>query len=154
VLAVLVGGAHILSYYVLKHRIVSREKWDLNICCGNTDGGGVNADICEHAKLPNFKLIDNVYDLPYGDKKFENVLCSHTLEHVDDPERFFLELTRVGKRVILVVPPLWDLLAVFDFFSHKYVFLTMRKEHTTLPPFVKLPFAFSIQKKLGQRLHA
>ena len=66
---VLTGGAHILSYYVLKKRIVSKKKWDLNICCGTTDGGGMNADIREHIKLPNFDLIDDIYILPYKDNQ-------------------------------------------------------------------------------------
>lgn len=152
--AAITGGAHLISYYVLKKKIVERDRWDLNICCGNTDGGGVNADIVQHAKLPNFDLIKSVYDLPYKDKQFESVLCSHTLEHVDDPKRFYDELKRVGKQITIVIPPLWDPLAVFDFFSHKYIFLSMKKKHHALPRHVKLPFAGAIQRKLGQRLSA
>ncbi len=152
--AVLTGGAHIVSYYILKRRIVKKGTWGLNICCGNTDGGGVNADIHKHAELPRFDLIEDVYNLPYKDTQFDSVLCSHTLEHVEDPERFYNELERVGKRVTLVIPPLWDLLAVFDFFSHKHIFLSMRKVHHTLPRHAKLPFARSIQRKFGQRLTA
>lgn len=37
---------HILSYIGLKRRNLNRQTWDLNICSGKTDGGGVNADIC------------------------------------------------------------------------------------------------------------
>lgn len=152
--AALTGGAHVVSYYIVKRKIVNRRSWGLNICCGHTDGGGVNADICQHAQVPRFDLIEDVYNLPYKDSQFESVLCSHTLEHVDDPERFYSELQRVGKQVTIVIPPLWDLLAVFDFFSHKYIFLSMRKVHHTLPRYVKLPFARAIQKRLGQRLTA
>ena len=154
VFGALMGGAHIISYYILKHRILKNGPWDLNICCGNTDGGGINADICKHAKLPNFHLIDDVCDLPYKDKQFNKVLCSHTLEHVDDPKRFYEELIRVGEQVVIVIPPLWDMLAVFDIFSHKYIFLSMRKVHRRLPRYVKLPFAHTIHRKLGQRFTA
>jgi hypothetical protein len=27
-----------LSYRFLKNRVLKRQKWDLNICCGTTDG--------------------------------------------------------------------------------------------------------------------
>lgn len=142
-----------LSYNVLKNRILKRRKWDLNICCGKTDGGGINADIVRHADVPNFIQVD-IYNEPFRDKQFDHVLCSHTIEHVEDPERFFAELQRVGKEVTLVVPPLWDLSAVFNLLEHRWIFLTFRKEHNRLPAYVPLPFAGRIQNRLGQRIHA
>ncbi len=143
-----------LSYSVLKRRIVnSRSSWDLNICCGKTDGGGINADIVKHMDVSNFIQVD-VYNLPFEDKQFEHVLCSHTIEHVEDPVRFFGELQRVGREVTLVVPPLWDISAVFNVVEHRWIFLTLRKKHHRLPPFVRLPLAGPIQRLLGQRIHA
>lgn len=143
--------AHFVSYKLGKNRILKRQKWDLNICCGRTDGGGVNADIVQHDVLPRFVQVSSIYDLPFKDAEFETVLCSHTIEHVDDPERFYGELQRVGRRVTLVVPPLYDLAAVFSIMEHKWIFLTFRKEHQDLPAFVKLPFADAIQRRLGQK---
>lgn len=142
-----------LSYNLLKNRILRRRRWDLNICCGKTDGGGVNADIVKHADVPNFIQVD-IYNHPFRDKQFEHVLCSHTIEHVEDPERFFAELQRVGEEVTLVVPPLWDISAVLNVFEHRWIFLTMRKEHKKLPMYVPLPFADRIQSRFGQRIHA
>jgi hypothetical protein len=144
---------HLLSYRILKRRIVNRRRWGLNICCGTTDGGGVNADIVAHADLPKFVRV-NVDRLPFGDRRFETVLCSHTLEHVDDPEAFYDELRRVGERVTLVLPPLWDVTAAFNLLEHRWLFLTFKKEHTTLPPYVRLPLAAKVQRVLGQRIHA
>lgn len=144
---------HILSYQLLKRRIVGRRRWGLNICCGTTDGGGVNADIVAHAPLPKFVQV-NVERLPFRDEQFNTVLCSHTLEHVDDPAAFYHELHRVGERVTLVLPPLWDVTAAFNILEHQWLFLTLKKEHTTLPPYVRLPLAAPIQKRLGQRIHA
>src|SRR5690625_4725353 len=95
-----------LSYRVMKRRILERQTWDLNICCGKTDGGGVNADVVRHADVPNFIQVD-IENLPFADKQFGTVLCSHTIEHVDDPERFFAELHRVGERGTIVLPPHW-----------------------------------------------
>jgi hypothetical protein len=142
--------AHFVSYELGKNRILKRQKWDLNICCGKTDGGGVNVDIVQHKELPGFRQVDSIYSLPFEDGEFESVLCSHTIEHVDDPERFYAELQRVGRSVTLVVPPLYDLGAVLNIMEHKWIFITFRKEHHKLPGFVKLPFADSYQKRFGQ----
>lgn len=146
--------AHFVSYKLEKDRILKRQKWDLNICCGRTDGGGVNADIVQHDQLPCFVKVSNIYDLPFKDAEFESVLCSHTIEHVDDPERFYTELQRVGRRVTLVVPPLYDVAAVLSIMEHKWIFLTFRKEHQDLPTFVKLPFADAMQRRFGQKNNA
>lgn len=142
-----------VSYTVLKKRTLRRQVWDLNVCCGKTDGGGVNADIVQHADVPNFVQVD-IYHHPFRDQQFDHVLCSHTIEHVDNPEAFFKELQRVGKDVTLVVPPLWDLSAVFNVFEHRWIFLTFRKEHKTLPMYIPLPFSGRIQHRFGQRIHA
>lgn len=148
------SAANWLSYGVLKKRVVNSRKWDLNICCGKTDGGGVNADIQRHEDLPNFVFIKDVEHLPFGDGQFESVLSSHTIEHVDSPRAFFAELNRVGKSVTLVIPPLWDLSAAFNLLEHQHLFLTWRKVHTALPRHVRLPGAAWVQRILGQRIRA
>jgi SAM-dependent methyltransferase len=146
--------ANQISYGFLKRRILTSRKWDLNICCGHTDGGGVNADIVRHNGVANFVKIEDVYNLPFQDGQFKTVLCSHTIEHVDDPERFYEELQRVGDEVVIVVPPLWDLSAVFNLLEHRSIFLTVRKKHHSLPRFVDLPLARTLQERFGQRIHA
>ena len=146
--------ANVLSYRILKQRILRRRRWDLNICCGRTDGGGINADIHRHEELPNFVLLQDVENLPFRDGQFGHVLSSHTIEHVASPRAFYAELQRVGEKVTLVVPPLWDISAALNLLEHRHVFLTLRKVHTTLPPYVRLPGAAWVQKRLGQRIHA
>ncbi len=142
--------AHYISYKLEKTRILKKQKWDLNICCGKTDGGGTNCDIFQHKDVPNFVLVNDIYNLPFANKQFDTVLCSHTMEHVDDPQRFFDELSRVGKKVTVVIPPLYDISANLNLLEHKFIFLTFKKEHNSLPKFIELPFAHKIQKKLGQ----
>ncbi len=143
------------SYGILKNRVVRRRRWGLNICCGRTDGGGVNADIMQHAPLPNFERVDDIYNLPFGDDRFEWVLCSHTMEHVGDPDAFHRELTRVGRHVVYVLPPVWDLSAVLNVFEHKWIFLSFKTEHVDeMPPRIKLPLARTVQKALGQTIQA
>ena len=147
--------AHFLSYSILKKRTLKSKKWDLNICCGKTDGGGINADIAKHKDLPNFILIKDIYKLPFKDKQFNYVLCSHAIEHVDSPVRFYKELKRVGKHVVLVVPPLWDIFASFFAFpSHRWICLTLKKEHTTLPKMISYSLAIAYQNLFGQHIGA
>lgn len=145
---------HILSYYIIKTKILNENKWDLNICCGKTDGGGVNADIYKHEELPNFVLLNNIYNLPFKDREFKKTLCSHTMEHVDDPKAFFDELSRVSTEVTIVIPPLYDIFAAFNIFEHKHIFITLRKKHHKLPFYINFTLANIIHKIIGQRNHA
>lgn len=142
-----------LDYKIFKNRTLKSRKWDLNICCGKTDGKGVNADIQQHKDVPNFVLIKYIYRLPFKDKEFNYVLCSHTIEHVDDPKKFYKELARVGKHVVLLVPPLWDIWgAFFIIWQHKWTFLTIKDKNTKLPKFIPLLFASKIQRIFGQQV--
>ncbi len=154
VFLVILKFTNVLSYTIMKNRELKNRKWDLNICCGKTDGGGINADIIQHSKINNFNLIKNIYDLPYADKQFEYVICSHTMEHIDNPTEFYSELERVGKNLTILIPPLWDLSAAFNFLEHKWVFLSLKTKHSKLPKFVKLPISDWQQKKFGQKIKA
>jgi hypothetical protein len=143
--------ANILDYIILKNYYFKRQKWGLNICCGNTDGGGVNADIIKRS-VPNFILIENIYKLPFKDKEFKDAICSHTMEHVDDPDRFYKELKRISENVVLLVPPIWDLASLGAFREHKWQFLTLRTKYfNNLPRKFKLPWWW-YQKKFGQTI--
>ena len=103
-----------------------------------TDAGGVNADTVRHADMPWLVIVD-VYPLPFRDGAFDSVLCSHTLEHVDDPDAFYRELGRVGRSVTVMVPPLWDVSAALNLLEHRWLFVTLRKEHHALPRHVPPP---------------
>ncbi len=154
-LVILLPCLNWLSYRVMGGIIRNRrEIWDLNICCGKTDGGGVNVDIVKHAEIPNLVVVDDIYHLPFSANQFEHALCSHTIEHVEDPVAFDIELRRVSKHVTLVVPPLWDLCAALNLFEHRWLFLTFRKEHRLLPPHIPLPFARKLQERVGQKIRA
>ena len=142
--------SHIIDYRILKNYYLQKQRWDLNICCGNTDGGGVNADIV-YRNVPNF-VLTGIYNLPFKDKVFKNVLCSHTIEHVEDPENFYEELRRVSENVTFLIPPLWDLMGILLFTEHKWLFLTFKSKHVnTLPKKIKLPYWW-YHRKFGQRI--
>lgn len=58
-----------------------------------------------------FKYLDgrvvyecNVESLPFADKEFDFICCSHVLEHVESPEKACRELMRVGKRGYIETP--------------------------------------------------
>ena len=155
VLLILLPILNRVSYRVMGGIIRNRRKvWDLNICCGKTDGGGINVDILKHAEIPNLVVVDDIYHLPFTTNQFEHTLCSHTIEHVEDPSAFYHELKRISKHVTLVVPPLWDLSAALNVFEHRWLFLTFRKEHHALPPHLMLPVARRFQERHGQKIRA
>ncbi|MBN2862527.1 MAG: methyltransferase domain-containing protein [Bacteroidales bacterium] len=147
-------GTNFLSYTLIKKSVVKSRIWDLNICCGFTDGGGINADIQKYGEMPNFLLTKDIYKLPFSDNQFTHVLTSHTVEHIEDPRAFIDELHRVGENVTILVPPLWDLSAAFNFLEHKWLFLTFRTKVDRLPRYIRLPLANWYQKKYGQRIKA
>jgi SAM-dependent methyltransferase len=59
-------------------------------------------------------VADAYYDgtrFPFGDGRFDVVLCNQVLEHVFNPDEFLAEIRRVlvpGGRVVLTVPFVWD----------------------------------------------
>jgi len=62
----------------------------------------------------------DVQNLPFKDKSFDFVFCSHLLEHVENPGKAIEEITRVGKRGYLEVPfAILDLLKPFK--SHLWL---------------------------------
>lgn len=153
-LSAIIAFLHWYSYRCLKREITERQRWDLNICCGRIDGGGVNADIVKYGDIPNFVKVDNIYRLPFEDGEFETVLCSHTVEHLDYPKRFDRELRRIGMNVVYILPPIWDLAAALNIWEHKWLVLSVRKVHNELPPRIPLPFARRLQARIGQRISA
>lgn len=46
----------------------------------------------------------DIHNLPFADKQFDFVYCSHLLEHVDNPAKACEELMRVGKRGYIETP--------------------------------------------------
>lgn len=49
----------------------------------------------------------DIHSLPFEDKSFHFVFCSHVLEHVTDPEVACREIMRVGKRGYIETPRRW-----------------------------------------------
>lgn len=49
-------------------------------------------------------VVLDIHHLPFADKSFDYIYCSHVLEHVDDPARACAEIMRVGKAGYIETP--------------------------------------------------
>ncbi len=49
-------------------------------------------------------VVADGYRLPFADKAFDYVICSHIVEHMADPKAFLKEVSRVGKAGYIEVP--------------------------------------------------
>jgi len=59
----------------------------------------------EKLKTKNLPFVQaDIQELPFGDKSFDFVYCSHVLEHVEDPAKAISEIVRIGKRGFIEVP--------------------------------------------------
>jgi predicted SAM-dependent methyltransferase len=66
-------------------------------------------------------LADVEDDLPFGEKTFDFVFCSHVLEHLKDPEAALRNITKVGKRGTIVVPSAFkEFMFLFEEQDHKW----------------------------------
>lgn len=54
-------------------------------------------------QLKEIQLFDG-YNIPYEDKKFELVILTHVIEHVEFPRQLIYEASRVGRFVYIEVP--------------------------------------------------
>lgn len=75
-------------------------------------------------------LEGNIENIPFPDKHFETVICTHTLEHVIDIQQGLAELRRVCKKqLIIVLPKQREYKYTFDlhvhFFPYKYSVLNL-----------------------------
>lgn len=62
------------------------------------------------AFIPSDKkmVVGDALNMPFAAKEFDFIIASHIAEHVDDPEQFCKELTRVGKRGYIETPGAFD----------------------------------------------
>lgn len=92
----------------------------LNLGCGNEIMEGfTNVDI---AFKKGVKLWDlNKYPLPWKDDSVDYIFCSHTLEHLERPLDFILELHRISKdgTIIDLYVPHFTLFGTYAELTHK-----------------------------------
>lgn len=75
----------------------------LNVGCGDNTIGDVRIDIREYKKGLN--LIADAHNLPLRDKIVDGALCDSVLEHLENPYKGLLEMTRVSKSKLRIKIP-------------------------------------------------
>jgi ubiquinone/menaquinone biosynthesis C-methylase UbiE len=69
-----------------------------------------------------------VENLPFGDRSFDTVLCTHVLEHILDYRKAIAELRRITRRRLIIVVPreregIYTFNPHFNFFPYRHSFL-------------------------------
>lgn len=62
--------------------------------------------------------VTNGNPLPFVDKKFDLVMSSHVIEHLENPEKLISEMWRVCKNRLVIAVPDGDI----HFYDHKIIF--------------------------------
>ena len=103
-----------------------------------------------------FTQIEPDKSLPFKDKEFDYVICTHVIEHVNDPIFFKKEIERVGKSGYIELPTRLNDNMVFgcdeDIFGHKWWFefdddnnkLIFAKKIDALEKFVSVGSVFNL----------
>jgi ubiquinone/menaquinone biosynthesis C-methylase UbiE len=64
--------------------------------------GGLSIQTTDSSTFHNLDL--NIFPYPFPDKHFDFLICSHVLEHLDDPVRTISEFSRIAKGGYIEVP--------------------------------------------------
>lgn len=96
-------------------------------------------------RAPNATFLEaNVEALPFADRHFDTVVCTHTLEHVRDLAKALSELRRLAKKkLVIVVPKQRPYRYTFDLHLHFFPYAS-----TLLGAFGK-PFGKSSLREVG-----
>jgi ubiquinone/menaquinone biosynthesis C-methylase UbiE len=86
-------------------------------------------DVLKELDIPGLQYKQgNIEQLPFADKSFDVVICTHTLEHVRGLDRSIAELKRVAReKLIIVVPRQKKFRYTLDLHLHFF----MKKEELT-----------------------
>ena len=99
----------------------------LDVGCGSKARGDVNVDLLVPDSLRgwnrNISAIKNfvkadVRALPFKDRSFDFVFCSHVIEHLDDEWEGINELKRVSRKYVAVVVPFVLFAPIVDLIYH------------------------------------
>jgi len=99
-------------------------KTKLNVGCGkDIKKDYINIDV---VKLPGVDVVHNLnkFPWPFKDDKFDEILCSHVLEHVTDFERTIKEIHRILKKggIVKITVPHFSGVGAWTCPQHKRAF--------------------------------
>lgn len=99
------------SEFFLKGKVLSVGCGDgleveaLQQVCEVVKGVDISSDKVKIAQDRGLDVVEGIMEeLPFKDKEFDVVYCSHTLEHSNDLDKALQEIQRVGRRAIIFVP--------------------------------------------------
>jgi len=101
---------------------------------------GVDFVIDDAARLSGIEYVAaKVETLPFADKEFDTVICTHVIEHILDYRQAIAELRRIAKRRVIIVVPRereyrYTFNPHFNFFPYTHSFL--RAVHPVPPVYV------------------
>ena len=103
----------------INNLLKDNQSWNvLDIGCGYNAHEAATVicdiqDLSHYYKNKNFvKLIGN--SLPFKDKEFDFVVCSHVIEHVKDVALFIKELERISLKAYIELPTILEDNLVFE----------------------------------------
>lgn len=115
----------------------------LNLSCGDTEFGDINADIIPQ-NVKNFVLFTPDRPLPFSDKYFGAVYSSHTLEHSRKPLFLLSELNRISDKVFIVLPNFWSHQAIN--ITHRFIPLDQSGKNWLPNPFFSEFLTLKVEK--------
>jgi ubiquinone/menaquinone biosynthesis C-methylase UbiE len=101
--------------YILENAIDEKTQNVLDAACGRgylldrilekypgMDCTGIDIKVSQQ----KYKMLEaDITNLPFEDKSFDTVLCTHALEHIKEPQKALDEIKRVCKKRLIVVVP-------------------------------------------------
>ena len=83
---------------------------------------GVDLIITQIPKIPTVEFLEaKVEALPFGNREFDTVTCTHVLEHILDRRKALTELRRITRRRLIIVVPR-EREALYTFNPHLHFF--------------------------------
>ncbi len=125
-------GGEAYDFYpkILKKISLSREEKILDVGCGignlskhlkgfNLYGCDLMENFVKQARKKNYKQVKvaDIYNLPYGDREFDTIVCFGVFEYINYPEKAMKELLRVCKGKIILNTPNYNSAGIKHFLS-------------------------------------
>ena len=154
------------SKIYIDHLLNSNPNWKiLDLGCGYRAHNCASVicdiqDLSNHYKNKNFIQLTGNF-LPFKDKEFDFVVCSHVLEHVNDIPLFLKELERVSSKGYIELPTILEDNLVFENkkdhlwhmeFDEDYKKLIISNKVQFLEPVLTVSSAKKFQKYFRQSL--
>jgi SAM-dependent methyltransferase len=93
------AGTHLIAYL---HQTLSTSRFKIKATAMDIVGT-YHAYAKKNYPFSNFTVGD-IFKMPEG-TKFDIVLCSHTIEHVEKPKEFLAQLTKLARRYVIIACP-------------------------------------------------